>query len=101
MTLLNCVCSFGCMMPRFLNIRLNRYILSGVVFEIALLPFAIVLSIGVYSLYIGFTQEVYVDDAVQKALKTAKNEHLLLEAVTTAVQNEGESAQPEGSSDSR
>lgn len=65
------------------------------------LPFAIVLSIAVYSLYIGFNQEVYVDDAVQKALKTAKDEHVLLEAVTSAVQNEGESAQPQGSPDSR
>lgn len=65
------------------------------------LPFAIVLLIGVYSLYIGFTQEVYVDDAVQKALKTAKDDHLLLEAVTTAVQNESESAQSHGSPDSR
>jgi len=65
------------------------------------LPFAIVLLIGVYSLYIGFTQEVYVDDAVQKALETAKDDHVLLEAVTTAVQNESESAQPHGSPDSR
>ncbi len=65
------------------------------------LPFAIVLLIGVYSLYIGFTQEVYVDDAVQKALETAKDDHVLLEAVTTAVQNESESAQPDGSPDSR
>jgi len=65
------------------------------------LPFAIVLLIGVYSLYIGFTQEVYVDDAVQKALKRTEDEHVLLEAVTTAVQNESESAQPHGSPDSR
>lgn len=65
------------------------------------LPFAIVLLIGVYSLYIGFTQEVYVDDVVKKALKTAKDEHVLLAAVTTAVQNESESAQSHSSPDSR
>jgi choline/glycine/proline betaine transport protein len=65
------------------------------------LPFAIVLLIGVYSLYIGFSQEVYVENAVQKALKTAKDEQLVLEAVTTAVQNEDESPQPPGSPDRR
>jgi choline/glycine/proline betaine transport protein len=61
------------------------------------LPFAIVLLTGVYSLYIGFSQEAYVENAVQKALKTAKDEHLMQEAVTIAVQNEDESPRPPGS----
>jgi len=52
------------------------------------LPFAIVLLIGVYSLYVGFSQETYVEDAVQRAVKSAKNEQLVLDAVTTAAQND-------------
>jgi choline/glycine/proline betaine transport protein len=52
------------------------------------LPFAIVLLIGVYSLYVGFSQETYVEDAVQRAVKSAKDEQLVLDAVTTAAQND-------------
>ena len=52
------------------------------------LPFAIVLLIGVYSLYVGFSQETYVEDAVQRAVKSAKNEQLVLDAVTIAAQND-------------
>ena len=52
------------------------------------LPFAIVLLIGVYSLYVGFSQESYVEDAVQRAVKSAKDEQLVLDAVTTAAQND-------------
>jgi choline/glycine/proline betaine transport protein len=52
------------------------------------LPFAIVLLIGVYSLYVGFSQETYVEDAVQRAVKNAKDEQLVLDAVTTAAQND-------------
>jgi choline/glycine/proline betaine transport protein len=51
------------------------------------LPFALVLLIGVYSLYIGFSQELYVDNAVKKAITSAKEEQRVMEAVTTAVQN--------------
>lgn len=55
------------------------------------LPFAIVLLVGVYSLYVGFSEEAYVENAVQRAVKSARDEHRVLEAVTTAVQNgEGE-----------
>ena len=52
------------------------------------LPFAIVLLIGVYSLYVGFSEETYVEDAVQRAVKSAKDEQLVLDAVTTAAQND-------------
>jgi choline/carnitine/betaine transport len=51
------------------------------------LPFAIVLLIGVYSLYVGFSEELYVDSAVDKALRQAKNDHRLQEAVESAVNN--------------
>ena len=52
------------------------------------LPFAIVLLIGVYSLYVGFSQETYVEDAVQRAVKSAKDEQLVLDVVTSAAQND-------------
>lgn len=51
------------------------------------LPFAIVLLIGVYSLYVGFSEETYVENAVQRAVESAKDEQLVLDVVTTAAQN--------------
>jgi len=51
------------------------------------LPFAIVLLVGVYSLYIGFSNEMFVENAVQKAVKKAVQEHEVAEVVTTVVQN--------------
>lgn len=53
------------------------------------LPFALVLLVGVYSLYVGFSQETYVENAVLKAVESAKDKQLVLEAVTSAVENEG------------
>lgn len=50
------------------------------------LLFAAVLLVGVYALYVGFAQELYVENSVEKALATAKDEHLLQEAVSQAVQ---------------
>ena len=50
------------------------------------LLFAAVLLVGVYALYDGFAQELYVENSVEKALATAKDEHLLQEAVSQAVQ---------------
>lgn len=50
--------------------------------------FAAVLLVGVYSLYVGLSEELYVENAVAKALKSARADHLLQEAVTTAVQEE-------------
>jgi choline/glycine/proline betaine transport protein len=61
------------------------------------LPFALVLLVGVYSLYVGFTQEYYVETAVEHAIDRAKEEHRVLETVSTVIQNEAE--KPPGSSD--
>jgi choline/carnitine/betaine transport len=59
------------------------------------LPFALVLLIAVYSLYIGFSQELYVENAVERAVSDAKADYLLQDAVSTAVQNEnGDSPDP-------
>ena len=54
------------------------------------LPFAIVLLIGVYALYVGFSQEIFVEHAVDRAVKSAKEEHRLQEAISSVVQNEEE-----------
>jgi len=51
------------------------------------LPFALVLLISVYSLYVGFSQETYVENAVKRAVSTAKEEHRVQKAVTSAVEN--------------
>ncbi|WP_295878366.1 BCCT family transporter [uncultured Thiohalocapsa sp.] len=51
------------------------------------LPFALVLLVGVYALYIGLNQELYVETAVQKAVTDAEDEHKLHEAVETVVQS--------------
>ncbi|MEA3303630.1 MAG: BCCT family transporter [Pseudomonadota bacterium] len=51
------------------------------------LPFALVLLIGVYSIYVGFVQEADVESAVKRAVDSARDEHELLEAVSDAVQN--------------
>ena len=51
------------------------------------LPFALVLLIGVYSLYIGFSQEIFVENAVKRAVSEAKDEQHMLEALSTAVEN--------------
>lgn len=45
------------------------------------LPFAILLLILIYSLYIGFSQEDYVEEAINKKLKEVEQEHLLEEAI--------------------
>ena len=51
------------------------------------LMFAVVLLVAVYSLYIGLSQELYVENAVARAVKGARDEHELQEAVTSAVQD--------------
>jgi choline/glycine/proline betaine transport protein len=50
------------------------------------LPFALVLLISVYSLYVGLSQELYVENAVKRALEDATDEHRLLEAIASAVE---------------
>ena len=52
------------------------------------LPFAIVLLISVYSLYVGFSQEAFVENAVKRALGSAKEEQRLQQAVMLAVGQE-------------
>jgi choline/glycine/proline betaine transport protein len=51
------------------------------------LPFAVVLLISVYALYVGFSQELYVENAVKRAILSAKEERRLQEAVTSVVEN--------------
>jgi len=51
------------------------------------LPFAFVLLISVYSLYVGFSQETYVENAVKRAVSTAKQGYRVQEAVTSAIEN--------------
>ncbi|RLQ22468.1 BCCT family transporter [Seongchinamella sediminis] len=51
------------------------------------LPFALILMVGIYSLYVGMAEEIYVEKAVAKAVRSAEEEHLLHEAVHNAVEN--------------
>ena len=51
------------------------------------LLFAFVLLISVYSLYVGFSQETYVENAVKRAVSTAKEGYRVQEAVTSAIEN--------------
>jgi choline/glycine/proline betaine transport protein len=51
------------------------------------LLFAAVLLVGVYALYVGLSQELYVENAVEKALKSAREGHLLQKAVNSAVED--------------
>ncbi|TGD73033.1 BCCT family transporter [Mangrovimicrobium sediminis] len=50
------------------------------------LPFAFVLLIGVYAQWVGFSQEIYVEEAVEKAVRSAEEEHVLQQAVNQAVE---------------
>jgi choline/glycine/proline betaine transport protein len=50
------------------------------------LPFTIVLLFIVYSLYVGLSQEVFVEEAVQNKLRQVKDDHRLDEAIATAQQ---------------
>jgi choline/glycine/proline betaine transport protein len=49
------------------------------------LPFAVVLLLIIYALYVGFSQEAYVEDTVAQRLQEAKDEHELTEAITAIV----------------
>jgi choline/glycine/proline betaine transport protein len=48
------------------------------------LPFAVVLLLIVHALYIGFTQEVYVEDSVKKILKHVEEKHRFSVAIEKA-----------------
>jgi choline/glycine/proline betaine transport protein len=54
------------------------------------LPFALVLLIGVYSLYVGFSEELYVENAVERAVFHAKEEQRVHEVVEQVVNEEGD-----------
>jgi choline/glycine/proline betaine transport protein len=56
------------------------------------LPFAMVLLISVYALYIGLNQELYVEAAVRKAVSEAEDEHRLHEVVESVVQGNSDAA---------
>ncbi|WP_028579989.1 BCCT family transporter [Desulfogranum japonicum] len=47
------------------------------------LPFTVVLLLGVYSLYIGLAQELYVEEAVENKLQVIEEEHRLAEAIAS------------------
>jgi len=57
------------------------------------LPFAVVLLIGVYTLYVGLHQELFVEEAVERAVYNAEEEHRLHQAVTSAVNDQQISAE--------
>jgi choline/carnitine/betaine transport len=52
------------------------------------LLFACVILVGVYSLYVGFSQEIYVENSVQKAVKAARDDHQLQRAVSLAAEDD-------------
>jgi choline/glycine/proline betaine transport protein len=45
------------------------------------LPFTIVLLLAVYALYIGLSQELYVEEKVENKLQVVEEEHRLTEAI--------------------
>ena len=52
------------------------------------LPFAVVLLLIVYALYIGFSQEMFVEDAVKRRLKRVAEEHRFAVAIEEAGKEE-------------
>ena len=52
------------------------------------LPFAVILLLIIYALYIGFSQELYVEDAVQRRLKRVKEDHRMAEAIEISANDE-------------
>jgi len=45
------------------------------------LPFAVILLLIIYALYIGFSQELFVEDAVQRRLRRVKEDHRMAVAI--------------------
>jgi choline/carnitine/betaine transport len=50
------------------------------------LPFALVLLVSVYALYVGLTEELYVENAVKRAIDRSKEEKRLELAITSVVE---------------
>jgi choline/carnitine/betaine transport len=63
------------------------------------LPFALVLLIGVYSLYVGFSEELYVENAVERAVFHAKEEQRVHEVVSDVINGEDLAAETAARSD--
>lgn len=53
------------------------------------LPFAIILLMIIYALYIAFSQELYVEKAIKSKLASIKEDHKLQEVVAEVIKNEG------------
>ncbi len=51
-------------------------------------PFALILLLMIYSLYVGFSQEYEVEEIVQRRLQEVEEKHVLDESITAAVTNE-------------
>jgi choline/glycine/proline betaine transport protein len=49
------------------------------------LPFAIIILFIIYSLYVGFSEEQFVEDAVNERIQEVEQEHLMEEAIESAV----------------
>ncbi|HID94332.1 MAG TPA: BCCT family transporter [bacterium (Candidatus Stahlbacteria)] len=52
------------------------------------LPFTIVILFIIYSLYVGFSEEQYIEDAVNDRIQEVEQEHLMEEAIESAVLDE-------------
>lgn len=52
------------------------------------LPFAVILLLIIYALYIGFSQEMFVEDAVKRRLKRVEEEHRVSVAIEKAAEEE-------------
>jgi len=52
------------------------------------LPFAVVLLLIIYALYVGLSQEAYVEDEVERRVQEARDEHELTEIITSIVDEE-------------
>ncbi len=49
------------------------------------LPFALVLLVGVYAQWVGFSEEIYIEETVEKAVRKAEREHVMNEAISEAL----------------
>jgi choline/glycine/proline betaine transport protein len=54
------------------------------------LPFAVILLIIIYSLYVGLKQEIFIEDAVKKKVWEVERSHIIEEAVADALESEKE-----------
>ena len=52
------------------------------------LPFAVILLLIIYALYIGFSQELFVEDAVKKSLKRVEEDHRMSVAIELAANDD-------------